>query len=75
MARLGPKVTNLTELMTKVNAMLPYEEFTSQKKLEDSYILGYYCQRQVFIEEKNQRIAENQKKKLEKINEGENEHE
>jgi len=75
MVRLGTKVTNLTELMTKVNAMLPYEEFTRQQKLEDSYILGYYCQREVFIEEKKQRIEESQKKKLEKINEGENEHE
>lgn len=75
MARLGLKCTSLTELMTKVNSMLPYEEFTSRKKLDDSYILGYYCQRQVFVEEKKQRIEENQKKKLEKINEGENEHE
>lgn len=66
MARLGSKCTSLTELMTKVNTMLSYEEFTSQKKLNDSYILGYYCQRQIFIEEKNQRIEENAKKKLEK---------
>lgn len=72
MARLGSKGTNLTELMTKVNSMLPYEEFTSQKKLEDSYILGYYCQRQVFIEEKKHRIEESQKRKLEKTSEGEN---
>lgn len=74
-ARLGSKATILTELMTKVNAMLPYEEFTRQEKLEDSYILGYYCQREVFIEEKKHRIEESQKKKLEKINEEENEHE
>ena len=67
MARLGSKGTSLTELMTVVNAMIPYDEFTSQKKLDDSYILGYYCQRQVFINEKNQRIEENAKKKLEKI--------
>lgn len=66
MARLGSKCTSLTELMTRVNSMIPYEEFISQKKLEDSYILGYYCQRQVFIDEKNQRIEESQKKKLEK---------
>ena len=72
MARLGSKGKNLTELMTKVNSMLPYEEFTSQKKLEDSYILGYYCQRQVFIEEKKHRIEESQKRKLEKTSEGEN---
>ncbi|MBZ9607293.1 type I-C CRISPR-associated protein Cas8c/Csd1 [Clostridium estertheticum] len=72
MARLGLKGTSLTELMTKVNAMMPYEEFTSQKKLDDSYILGYYCQRQVFIDEKNKRIEESAKKKLQKTNEGEN---
>jgi len=72
MSKLGSKCTNLTELMTRVNSMLPYNEFTSQKKLDDSYILGYYCQRQIFIEEKNKRIEENQKNKLEKINEGEN---
>jgi len=72
MSRLGPKCSKLTELMTKVNSTISFDEFTSQKKLEDSYILGYYCQRQVFIEEKNQRIEENQKKKLEKTSKGEN---
>jgi CRISPR-associated protein Csd1 len=69
-ARLGDKGKKLVELMTSVNANLPYEDFTSSKKLEDSYILGYYCQRQVFVEEKNARIAENQKNKLEKKSEG-----
>ena len=72
MSRLGSKCSKLTELMTKVNSTIPYDEFISQKKLEDSYILGYYCQRQVFIDEKNLRIEENQKKKLEKIAEGVN---
>ena len=72
MARLGSKGTSLTELMTKINSMLPYEAFTSQKKLDDSYILGYYCQRQVFIDEKNKRIEEIAKKKLQNINEGVN---
>lgn len=73
MARLGPKkCIYLTELMTKVNSMLTYEDFTSQKKLDDSYILGYYCQRQVFIEQKYQRIEEKQRNKLENTNEGEN---
>lgn len=72
MSRLGTKCTHLTELMTKVNSMISYEDFTSPKKLDDSYILGYYCQRQVFIEEKNQRIEENAKKKLEKVIKGEN---
>ena len=54
MTRLGSKGRNLTELMTKINSMLPFDEFTSSKKLNDSYILGYYCQRQVFISEKKQ---------------------
>lgn len=72
MQRLGSKCIHLKELMTKVNTMIPYEEFTSQKKLEDSYILGYYCQRQVFIDEKKQRIEEKQKKKLQKMSKGEN---
>lgn len=66
-ARLGYKATDLVELMTRVNAMLPYEEFTSLKKLDDSYILGYYCQRQVFIEERNKKFEAGNKKKLEKI--------
>jgi len=66
MSRLGIKGSKLTELMTKVNSTIPYDEFINSKKLEDSYVLGYYCQRQVFIDEKNQRIEENQKKKLEK---------
>ena len=73
MERLGPKkCTNLTELMTKVNSILTYEDFTSPKKLDDSYILGYYCQRQVFIEEKKQRSEKKQRDKLEKISKGEN---
>jgi CRISPR-associated protein Csd1 len=72
MTRLGSKGISLKELMTKVNSLLPYEEFISKKKLEDSYILGYYCQRQIFIDEKNQRIKEVQKKKLENLNKGEN---
>ncbi|WP_018305950.1 type I-C CRISPR-associated protein Cas8c/Csd1 [Desulfitobacterium hafniense] len=76
--RLGPKVKELSELMTKVNAMLPFEDFTSPKKLEDSYILGYYCQREVFIERIKQLKEEKEKKKLAaaaKSTEGENEHE
>ncbi|ABR47841.1 CRISPR-associated protein, Csd1 family [Alkaliphilus metalliredigens QYMF] len=67
-ARLGSKGTGLTELMTQVNSMIPYEEFTSPKKLDDSYILGYYCQRQVFIDEKNIRIQANAIKKLGQAN-------
>lgn len=74
-ARLGSKCTSLTELMTEVNSMIPYEDFISQRQLNDSYILGYYCQRQVFIDERDKRIEELSKKKLQKINEGENEHE
>jgi len=72
MTRLGSKGTSLAELMTKINSKLLYEDFTSQKKLNDSYILGYYCQREIFIDEKNKRIEENVKKKLQKTNEGEN---
>ncbi len=79
-SRLGLKGTSLTELMTKVNSMIPYEEFISPKKLDDSYILGYYCQRQVFVDEKYKKIEEAQRKKLEdvrkskleEINKGEN---
>lgn len=66
MSRLGHKGINLTELMTKINAMLTFDDFTSSKQLGDSYILGYYCQRQVFIDEKNQRYKEIQEKKLNK---------
>ncbi|MCB2296325.1 type I-C CRISPR-associated protein Cas8c/Csd1 [Clostridium tagluense] len=72
MARLGFRGISLKELMTKVNSMIPYEEFISQKKLDDSYILGYYCQRQVLIEEKMRLSEENKRKKLEKTREGEN---
>lgn len=53
--------------MTRVNSMLLYDEFTSPKKLDDSYILGYYCQRQVFIEEKEKRIEQNAKNKLKNL--------
>jgi len=70
-SRLGGKGTGLVELMTKVNSMIPYEEFTSLKQLEDSYVLGYYCQRQVFLDEKNQRIEEINQKKIENFNEKE----
>jgi len=38
-ARLGSKGTSLTELMTQVNSMIPFEEFISSKKLDDSYIV------------------------------------
>lgn len=72
-AKLGSKGIGLVELMTQVTSIIPYDEFTSIKKLDDSYILGYYCQRQIFVEQKSARIEENQKKKLEKINEGVNE--
>jgi CRISPR-associated protein Csd1 len=69
--RLGSKGTSLIELMTKVNSMMTYDDFTSIRGLDDSYILGYYCQRQVFIDQKNKWIGEKQKKKLEKsIEEG-----
>lgn len=64
MDRLGAKGATLTELMTRVHGMLSIEDFTSPKKLEDSYILGYYCQREVFLDEKKQRVEEKQKKKL-----------
>lgn len=73
--RLGSKGTSLTELMTNINSKIPYDEFTSLKRLDDSYILGYYCQRQFFIDQKNERIEINQKKKLENIKEGENKNE
>ncbi|ACV64359.1 CRISPR-associated protein, Csd1 family [Desulfofarcimen acetoxidans DSM 771] len=73
--RLGSKAAFLTELLTQVNAMLPFEEFTSRDKLQDSYILGYYCQREVFMEERKQRREEKQKKKLANVTERENEHE
>lgn len=65
--RLGTSanVIELTDLMVKVNSMITYKDFKSQKKLDDSYILGYYCQRQVFIDRRNERIEENNKKKLE----------
>lgn len=63
-ARLGKKADRLVELMTQVNSLISYEDFTSRKTLEDSYILGYYCQRQVFIEEKKKRIEESIKNKL-----------
>lgn len=75
MARLGPKGRLLTELMTEVNALIPFDQFTSSKKLEDSYILGYYCQRQVFIDEKKQRFEDMAKLKLENMKEEEIENE
>lgn len=66
--RLGNKGKKYIELMTKVNSMISYEDFTSSESLKDSYILGYYCQRQVFIDEMNRRVAEKNEKKLENIN-------
>ncbi|MFZ5353396.1 MAG: type I-C CRISPR-associated protein Cas8c/Csd1 [Bacillota bacterium] len=63
--RLGSKGKNLVELMTGINSLIPYEEFISSEKLKDSYILGYYCQRQVFIDERNRRKEEKDRKKIE----------
>jgi CRISPR-associated protein Csd1 len=71
-ARLGNKGLSLVELMTKVNSIISFDDFTSLKKLDDSYILGYYCQRQVFLDEKTKRIEEYSKNKLDKMNEGGN---
>jgi len=68
MSRLGHKGIQLTELMTQVNSLLTFEDFTSQKQLNDSFILGYYCQRQIFIEEKKKKIHENELKKLASMN-------
>lgn len=73
-ARLGGKGKRLVKLMTKVNSMIPYEEFKSQNKLDDVYIIGYYCQRQAFIDEKNLNIEE-KKKKLLNVDKGENKNE
>ncbi|AEY65500.1 CRISPR-associated protein Cas8c/Csd1, subtype I-C/DVULG [Clostridium sp. BNL1100] len=67
-ARLGEKGKKYVELKTKVNSMISYEDFTSSEPLKDSYILGYYCQRQVFIDEMNRKIAEKNEKKLENLN-------
>ena len=69
-ARLGGKADKLVELMSQINASITFEDFTSVKKLDDVFLLGYYCQRQVFIEERNQRIKEAAEKKLEKLSEG-----
>jgi CRISPR-associated protein Csd1 len=63
-SRLGTKGNHLVELMTKVNTMLDFEDFTSRKQLDDSFLLGYYCQRQIFVDEKDMRIAEKNQKKL-----------
>ncbi len=63
-SRIGHKGTGLVELMTSINSMLTYEDFISPKQLEDSYILGYYCQRQIFIDERNKRMEELAQKRL-----------
>lgn len=63
-SRLGPKCTKLTDLMTNIGSTISFSDFTSLKRLEDSYLLGYYCQREVFVTEKNQRKIKNEKKKL-----------
>jgi CRISPR-associated protein Csd1 len=65
-SRLGKKSTHLVELMTEINSKLTMEAFTSTMKLDDSYLLGYYCQRQVFIDEKKKRIDDKNQDKLNK---------
>lgn len=57
-ARLGGKATGYVNLIAKISSMISYEDFTSQKALDDSYLLGYYCQRQVFIDERIKKAEE-----------------
>jgi len=64
-SRLGNQARKYNELMTKVTSLIPFKEFTSIEPLDNSYLLGYACQRQVFIDEKNENIAKKEKNKLE----------
>lgn len=68
-SRLGESGRGLVKKISDVNSKISYEDFTTKEALKDSYLLGYHCQRQVFIDEMNKRIEENNKKKLENIKE------
>ncbi len=70
-SRLGESGHRLANKMTEVNSKISFEDFTSREALKDSYLLGYHCQRQVFIDEMNKRIEESNKKKLENMKEKE----
>ncbi len=70
-SRLGANGRGLVEKISDVSARISFEDFTSREALKDSYLLGYYCQRQVFFDERNKKFEENNKKKLENIKEEE----
>ncbi len=66
-SRLGDSDWGLVKKISDVNSKISFDDFTSREALKDSYLLGYHCQRQVFIDEMNKRIEESNKKKLDSI--------
>lgn len=74
-SRLGKKAYKLNEMLTQISSRIPIEEFTKREKLEDVYLLGFYCQKQAFTDERI-KISEAKKKTEDQINnEGEIVHE
>jgi len=54
--KLGQKANALNEGMDEVICRLEMEGFTNDP-LDETYLLGYACQRQVFAQERSERIA------------------
>ena len=59
--RLGKRANTLLEGMDEVICRLEISGFTDDT-LDETYLLGYACQRQVFAQERNQRIADKKNK-------------
>lgn len=50
-AKSGGKCKKYLDLLAEVHSMFSYDEFKSNDSLDGLYLLGFYCQRQVFFDE------------------------
>ena len=62
--KLGPRANPLNEGMDEVICRLEISGFTNDA-LDETYLLGYACQRQAFAQERNERMANKEAKNKE----------
>jgi CRISPR-associated protein Csd1 len=68
-AKLGGLCGKYNDLLSKVNSLFKDGDCENDGHLDGRYLLGYYCQRQVFIDERNQRILKKEQDKLKAVSE------
>ena len=64
-AKLGGICGKYNDLLCEVNSLFNDGNYEDDRRLDGRYLLGYYCQRQVFVDEHKQNIL---KKEQEKVN-------